>query len=93
MIRAQKILLNGKDTGLCDNCNVIADTGTTLITGPTNELMTLLDSIQVDDYCKNVKQLPVLTFLIDGVNYDITPHDYLMKVDADDNEELYAINT
>ena len=45
MIKADKILLDGKDTGLCNNCNVIADTGTSLITGPMNELMTLLDSI------------------------------------------------
>ena len=45
MIKAEKILLNGKDTELCKNCNVIADTGTSLITGPTDELMSLLDNI------------------------------------------------
>ena len=86
MIKAEKILLEGKDTGLCNNCNVIVDTGTTLITGPTNDLMSLFEYIQVDDYCRNAKELPILTFLIDGVNYDITPHDYLMKVDDDDNK-------
>ena len=57
-----------------------------------NELMTLLDSIQVDENCNNAESLPVLTFVIDGVNYDLTPHDYMMKVDDDDNEEPYSIN-
>lgn len=45
MIKADKILLDGKETGLCNNCNVIADTGTSLITGPTDDLMNLLDGI------------------------------------------------
>lgn len=92
MIKAQKILLNGKDTQLCNNCRVIADTGTSLITGPTNELLSLLDSLQVDDYCRNVKELPVLTFVIDEVKYDLTPYDYLMKVNADNDEQPYALN-
>lgn len=93
MIKAEKILLDGKDTELCNNCNVIADTGTSLITGPTNELLNLLDRITVDDNCNNIKSLPVLTFVIDGANYDLTPHDYLMKIDNDDNEEPYSINS
>ena len=53
MIQAEKILLDGQDTGLCNPCNVIADTGTSLITGPNDELMSLLNKIQVDDDCKN----------------------------------------
>ena len=57
-----------------------------------NELMTLLNSIQVDDDCKNAASAPTLTFVIDGIHYDLTPHDYMMKVDDDDNEEPYSIN-
>lgn len=41
-VTAEKILVGGKDIGLCNNCNVIADTGTSLITGPTYELSKLL---------------------------------------------------
>ena len=41
-IKADKILVGGKDYGLCDGCNLIADTGTSLITGPTRGLSKLL---------------------------------------------------
>lgn len=41
-ILADKILIAGKDSGLCDSCKVVADTGTSLITGPTNKLNKLL---------------------------------------------------
>ena len=42
-IKAENILLDGKDSGFCPKgCKVIADTGTSLVTGPYDELMKLL---------------------------------------------------
>ena len=42
-IRASNILLNGKDVGLCRNgCKLVADTGTSLITGPSSAVSILL---------------------------------------------------
>lgn len=55
LVAADNILVGGKDVGVCKGgCYVIADTGTSIITGPTYEIMTLMDKINVSDNCKNV---------------------------------------
>ena len=41
-IQADKILVGGEDLGLCNKCKVVVDTGTSLITGPYDDLQKLL---------------------------------------------------
>jgi len=45
-IKASKILVDGKPVpGVCDHgCKVVADSGTSLLTGPSDELSTLLST-------------------------------------------------
>jgi cathepsin D len=58
-MRAENILLDGKDVGLCPGgCSVIADSGTSLITGPSDDLYTLLTQLNVDENCQGVEKLP-----------------------------------
>lgn len=90
LLEADNILVNGEDLGLCKRgCRVVADTGTSLLTGPSDELMTLLDKLNIDENCKNVRDLPKLTFVIDNVHYDLDANDYVMKIDSDGNEIPY----
>ena len=61
-IEADNILVNGEDVGLCSGgCKVVADTGTTLITGPSGDLDQLLGMLEVDDTCSNMMDLPEIT--------------------------------
>ncbi len=41
-IIADKILVGGVDLGICNKCKMVVDTGTSLITGPYEDLQKLL---------------------------------------------------
>jgi cathepsin D len=89
-MEADNILVGGKDVGLCKNkCRVVADTGTSLLTGPSDDLMNLVDSLNIDENCKGVRDLPTLTFVLGGVHYDLSANDYVMKIDESGNELPY----
>lgn len=96
MIKAENILVNGKDEGFCPKgCKIVADTGTSLITGPFEDLMKLLgtlinlylDLTNINDDCSNLNELPKLTFRVDGIDYDLESKDYIMEL-KDDGTEL-----
>ena len=44
-IVADKILVGGEDLGICKKCKVVVDTGTSLITGPYDDLEKLLCNV------------------------------------------------
>jgi len=88
-IQLDDILLNGKSLGLCSGekkCNGIVDTGTSLITGPTNQLPILLNAIQVKPNCQGYNSTQELTFVISGDHYTFTNKDYILK-NTDDGYE------
>ena len=76
-IEAEKILVGGEDIGICNKCKLVVDTGTSLITGPYEDLQkllgillcffyflskhSLLEKVQVDENCKNLYDLPSIT--------------------------------
>lgn len=78
--------LNGES--MCTDCQAIADTGTSLIAGPTDVIRSLNTKLgareimsgeyQID--CGIVASLPNVTVTIGGRNFNLTPKDYIMKV-------------
>lgn len=91
LIQGDDILINGESKGLCAmGCNFIADTGTSLLTGPSEDLFNLYKYVSVDEDCKGVHELPTMTFVIDGVHYDLDGPDYTMAMDWNGNEIPYT---
>jgi len=79
-IKLDDILLNGKSLGLCDEgCKAVVDTGTSLITGPTDDLRKLLRSIKVEDNCDGYETAETVTFVLSGDKYVLQGKDYILK--------------
>jgi hypothetical protein len=87
-IKLDDILLDRKSLNLCQygGCNGIVDTGTSLITGPTQDLNVLLNAIPVEDDCRGYERAPVVTFVFNGDHYDMTKEDYILKDKTSDKK-------
>merc|ERR1719408_841735 len=65
--------------GLCTNCQVAVDTGTSLLAGPTDVVQQLGDKLNVQYDCSNFDSLPMLGFAIGNKVLNIYPHDYVTR--------------
>ena len=87
-IKLDDILINGKSIDLCNNknknyCKAVIDTGTTLFTGPSNDLKILLRKIGVYNNCDGYEKAPTITFIFDGDEYNIDGNEYILKENID----------
>ncbi|CAG2119594.1 unnamed protein product, partial [Medioppia subpectinata] len=80
-------------TGFCSgSCQAIADTGTSLIVGPDNDIAAINQAIGAaddgsGDYmvdCGSVKSLPTVTFILGGKAFPLTGGQYVL-VQSDQN--------
>jgi cathepsin D len=77
-VEMKDIHLGAGPTGICrEPCKLVFDTGTSIITGPTQDLKSLTDLIQLDN-CNEISSLPDLGFEIGDSIYTLKPSEYIL---------------
>lgn len=80
-LKLDQVLVNNQDSGLCGEtreCQIIMDTGSSLMATPPWALNTLLSQISRYSDCRNVKGFPDITFVIGGEHYTLKAWEYTL---------------
>ncbi len=73
----EDVYINNKPVKLCPgSCKLVFDTGTSIITAPSQDLKVLLEKIPEE--CNDLESLPELGFRIGDLLYTMKPRDYLL---------------
>ncbi|KAL4660252.1 cathepsin D-like isoform X1 [Arapaima gigas] len=86
-IKIDSIKVQGTSTFCTTGCQAIVDTGTSLIGGPTGDIILLQQLIGASPTsmgefvvdCVRVTSLPQITFTLNGVKYPLPPESYVRK--------------
>lgn len=71
------ITLANEKQGICKDCQVAVDTGTSMLAGPTEVISKLKEKLDVKSDCSNMKTLPKLGFAMAGKILNMDPPDYV----------------
>lgn len=80
-VQIDDIALDDELQGLCKDCRVAVDTGTSELAGPSEVVYKLSEMLDVAEDCSNYKTLPNLGFVIGGHILNLAPRDYVDKSD------------
>ncbi|CDR97262.1 eukaryotic aspartyl protease family protein, putative [Babesia bigemina] len=88
-IEMDSILIDGKPMELQRKYNAAIDTGSSLISGPSEVVGPLLEKLSLSGDCSNAASLPTISFVFVDmlgrrIKFDMSPEDYLVRMDEDD---------
>jgi cathepsin D len=92
-IKLNDIRYNGKSLGLCNDggCKAVVDTGTSLNTGPTKDIMKLLNTIPVENDCTGYDKGGIISYVFDSQEYQLKVDEYIVKSNFHGKDECRAL--
>jgi hypothetical protein len=81
-ILMQDITIGHEAKGICQDCRVAVDTGTSQLAGPSEIIDQLAENLSVDASCSNFDKLPELGFVISGRVLSLSPSEYVDRTEA-----------
>jgi len=91
-VQIEDITLDGERQGICKDCRVAIDTGTSALAGPTAIIEQLRDLLGVQSDCLNYYELPKLGFIIGGRILTLSPSEYVSKTMWSCHVSLMTVN-
>jgi len=91
-VQIDDVTLNDKKQGICTDCQVAVDTGTSELAGPSTVINQLEESLNVAADCSNFAQLPKLGFMVKDRILNLEPKDYIDKAEGDCKVSLMRLD-
>merc|ERR1740121_1193351 len=76
-ITMEDIAIGNKTKGICKDCRVAVDTGTSQLAGPSDIIDSLTQQLNLSSSCENYDSLPDLGFVIGGRILSLAPGEYV----------------
>merc|ERR1719282_1910238 len=91
LVSASDIKGAGESTKACGwllGCDMVVDTGTSVLAGPPSSVDKLVSKIgNVAEDCSNVASLPTITISMGGTDFDLGPDFYVIRAQDDSGKE------
>jgi hypothetical protein len=95
LVSASDIKVAGESTKACGwvlGCDMVVDTGTSVLAGPPSAVNALLAKIgNVAEDCSNTMSLPSITIRMGGKDFDLSPDFYVIRAQDDHGKEQCQI--
>jgi cathepsin D len=90
LVSASDIKVGGASIKACNfllGCDMVVDTGTSILAGPVNAVNKLIEPIgNVSADCSNVHTLPTITISLAGHDYDLGPDFYVLQAEDENGK-------